>query len=293
MRADPVSIVIACFNDARFLPAAIESALAQNHRPLEVITVDDGSTEDLTLVTARYPDVRYIRQEHRGAGAAKRRGLSAAKGEFLIYLDADDELLPDAVSSFVACLRDAPDAAFAYGHQQFIDADGDVDTTRPRRDARYQTPVGGDPYSYMLRENHPLRVSGAVCYRTAFLRSIGGPADLEAAADLDLNLRLARDNAGCCNDRVVLSYRVHAGNTSKRYVTMLRASIAAQRRQQAFVDSHPEYADAYREGLRLARGYWGGKVARQMREHARKGDVRAAAGDLAALVRHAPGALFS
>src|SRR5437773_3781756 len=90
-----VSVVIPTYNYARYLPEAIDSALAQTHAPLEVIVVDDGSTDDTPRVLAVYGDrIRVIRQANRGPGAARNTGIAAARGEYVGFLDADDVWLP-------------------------------------------------------------------------------------------------------------------------------------------------------------------------------------------------------
>ena len=75
------SVVIPCYKQAHFLPQAIESALSQTHRPVEVIVVDDGSPDNTAAVVARYPQVRYLRQENRGLGGARNSGFRISNGE--------------------------------------------------------------------------------------------------------------------------------------------------------------------------------------------------------------------
>jgi glycosyltransferase involved in cell wall biosynthesis len=284
-----VSVVIACYNHGRFLPAAVESVLAQDYEEIELIVIDDGSTDETPGVAARFRAIRYLRQENHGAAAAKRAGLEAASGEFLMFLDADDTLLPGAVGSLVRALQERPECAYSYGHQQFVDAGGALITSRQRRAERYQMCIEDDPYRHMLRTNHPIRVSGAVCYRTELVRGAGGFAtDLAGAEDLDINLRLAREHPIRCSDQIVLSYRIHAANSSGRFVPMLRAAIKTQRRQRAFVKQHPGYEHDYHQGLKLAQEYWGTKVAREALAKVRAGEIRAALADFAVLGRYAP-----
>ena len=86
-----VSVVIPSYNCARYLAAAIESALAQTHNDTEIIVVDDGSTDETPAVAERYEkQIIYIRTANRGAGAARNLGIRASKGEYLAFLDADD-----------------------------------------------------------------------------------------------------------------------------------------------------------------------------------------------------------
>lgn len=98
--AEPtVSVVIPVHNGARYLAEAIESVLAQDHRPLEVIVVDDGSTDESAAVAAAFgPPVRVVQQAQQGASAARNHGAAVAQGEWLALLDADDCWLPEKLS---------------------------------------------------------------------------------------------------------------------------------------------------------------------------------------------------
>jgi glycosyltransferase involved in cell wall biosynthesis len=286
-----VSVVIPCHNYGRFLAAAIESVLAQSYADIQLIVVDDGSTDDTSAVAARYPTVRCLRQRNLGPGEACNQGMKEASGEFVVFLDADDELTPDAVETFVQCLQERPDCAFAYGHQELIDTRGSVITTRPKRSARLQTCLQEDPYAQMLRLNNPLRAPGAILYRSEAVKGVGGFArHVGNAQDLDLNLRLAREHPICCNDRIVLLTRVHDTNATRNYGIMLRGAVKCQRRQRSFVRRHPIYKGDYQTGLRLARSYWGSHLARQALSEARAGEIRSALRDLWTLSRFAPSA---
>lgn len=86
-----VSVVIPTHNHARYLGEAIDSALAQTHSPLEVIVVDDGSTDETEEVLARYGNrIRTLRQRNQGVSAARNAGIAAASGDYLAFLDSDD-----------------------------------------------------------------------------------------------------------------------------------------------------------------------------------------------------------
>jgi glycosyltransferase involved in cell wall biosynthesis len=285
-----VSVVIPCHNYGRFLAAAIESVRRQSHPSVEVVVVDDGSTDDSAEVAARYPDVIYVWQQNQGQSAAQNRGLEAAGGEFVLFLDADDELAPGALESLAQCLAERPDCAFAYGHVERVDDEGAVLVGSASREARQQTCLEGDPYAYMLRTNNCLRGGGAVLYRAELLRRAGG-FSLELGnygQDLDINMRLAREHPICCNDRIVLRYRFHEGSSTTRFGGMLRGMTGAQRAQRDFVRRHPEYRRDYRTGLRRAQSYWGARLVRGALAEAGAGELRAAAGDLLTLARYAP-----
>jgi len=96
-----ISVVVPCYNYAQFIREAVDSALAQTVLPLEVIVVDDGSTDQTLEVMAAYasdPRVRYLRQENHGLSAARNAGIRAARGEFIALLDADDRWKPEKLS---------------------------------------------------------------------------------------------------------------------------------------------------------------------------------------------------
>jgi glycosyltransferase involved in cell wall biosynthesis len=101
-----ISVITPCYNGAMYLRQTIESVLTQTYPPLEMIVVDDGSTDDSAAIAESFgPPVRVIRQRNAGTAAARDAGLALAQGEYIHFLDGDDLLQPD---SFAA----APDAAY-------------------------------------------------------------------------------------------------------------------------------------------------------------------------------------
>jgi glycosyltransferase involved in cell wall biosynthesis len=111
---DLVSVIIPTYNRARLLAQALESVHAQTHAPLEMIVVDDGSTDDTEAIARKF-GVCYIRQERAGAAAARNRGVTASHGQFLQFLDSDDLLSPRKIEQQVAYLRDHDEARAVYG----------------------------------------------------------------------------------------------------------------------------------------------------------------------------------
>src|SRR4051812_14269251 len=89
-----VSIVITTYNHAHFLSEAIESAVNQSTAPREIMVVDDGSSDNPAAIVAKYPDVRFVRQSNQGLSTARNTGLDLAVGRYVVFLDADDRLLP-------------------------------------------------------------------------------------------------------------------------------------------------------------------------------------------------------
>lgn len=123
--AMPVSIVVNNFNYGRYLRQAIDSALAQRYRPLEVIVVDDGSRDNSAAIIAGYGDaITAIFQENRGQAAAFNSGFTHCRGRIVIFLDADDMLLPDTVARVAGAFNRQQDLARVQYRLAIIEASG-------------------------------------------------------------------------------------------------------------------------------------------------------------------------
>jgi len=128
MEVDLVSIIIPVYNRGRMLREAAASALAQSYRPIEIIIVDDGSTDEtpaaIAELAARHPETRAARRENGGPGAARETGRQLARGEFIQYLDSDDLLLPRKLELQVRALDEHPECGVAYGITRYRNAAG-------------------------------------------------------------------------------------------------------------------------------------------------------------------------
>ena len=128
-----VSTIIPVHDRPTLLRDAVESVVRQDYRPLEILIVDDGSTDE-TLATAcalaeAHPkEIRVLHQENLGPGLAREAGRVAARGDFIQYLDSDDILLPGKFSLQVAALLATPDSGVAYGFTRYRHADGRAET---------------------------------------------------------------------------------------------------------------------------------------------------------------------
>ena len=118
-----VSIVIPCYNGEAYLKEAIESALAQTYRPIEIIVVDDGSTDRSSEIAQKFP-VRYIRQPNRGLTKSRNLGVRKSRGSYVVFLDADDRLKPDAIKTGIRVLSEHPECAMAVGDHIFVSREG-------------------------------------------------------------------------------------------------------------------------------------------------------------------------
>jgi glycosyltransferase involved in cell wall biosynthesis len=178
--------IIPCYKQAHMLGDAIESALAQTYPHAEVVVVDDGSPDDPGAVVARYPSVRLVRQANRGSAAARNAGLWASRGEYVVFLDGDDVLLPHALDTGMRELTACPACAFVHGACERRNLDG--------TQLRYRPPVVGevDLYLKLLRGNSVRQLATMVFRRTA-LEAVGGfDEERRQAQDWDLYLRITQ-----------------------------------------------------------------------------------------------------
>src|SRR5262245_40854692 len=122
MRSPRVSVLVPCYQQAHFLPAALDSALAQTAiDAVEIVIVNDGSTDATHEVASRYvaahPDrVRLVEQPNRGLTLARAAGLAAARGDWLVFLDADDQLDPAMVATCLRAAAARPEASVVVGN---------------------------------------------------------------------------------------------------------------------------------------------------------------------------------
>jgi glycosyltransferase involved in cell wall biosynthesis len=110
-----ISVIIPVFNAERYVGAAIRSVLAQTYRPLEIIAIDDGSTDRGAEVLAGFPEVRWLSQPNSGISAARNRAVALATGDYLAFLDADDLWVADKLARQYAAFQADPDLDLVFG----------------------------------------------------------------------------------------------------------------------------------------------------------------------------------
>ncbi len=197
-----VSIVIPCFNYGAYLAEAIESAQVQTYPEIEILVADDGSTDDTRAVAARFgPAIVYLHQPNQGPGAARNLGAARARGEWIVFLDADDSLEPTYVEETMAVALADPSLAFVYTQMRLF---GRLDriTRFPGFDARRLT-----------RENF---INVSALLRADLVRTVGfDPAFRYGWEDWDFFLGIvAHGGRGRLLDRPLIRYRKHTDETS-------------------------------------------------------------------------------
>jgi glycosyltransferase involved in cell wall biosynthesis len=280
-----VSVVIPCYNQARFLGEAIQSVLFQGYDDLEIVVVDDGShdcTEEVASGYAREdPRVRLIRQENRGLAAARNRGLAEAGGEYVVFLDSDDRLVLGALEVGVRELEAHPGCAFVSGICRKITADGSV------MPGWEQFRVRDEPYLELLR-SCPIYVP-AVMYRGAVFDVVGNfDTSYRAAEDYDLYYRILERFPVYCHDTLVAEIRRHDANMTRDRTLMLKYNMAALRSQRRRVKGDARYKEAYEAGERLWRDWHGAPVVNQVRSHLQEGRWWQGLKGMLALLRYYP-----
>ena len=203
-----VSVIIPSYNQARFVAPTVESVLAQTYPDVEIIVVDDGSTDDTRAVLDTYRGrIRTIHQGNRGLAGARNTGFHASRGDYLLFLDSDDVIQPDKLASHVSFLDAERSFGLSYSAWQQVNEDGTqvLGEVRPNKQ--------GQVLIELLRREFFFFASTAVI-RREWLERVGlFDESLEWSEDADLWLRLAR--SGCAFgylDQPLLRYRIHDGS---------------------------------------------------------------------------------
>jgi glycosyltransferase involved in cell wall biosynthesis/SAM-dependent methyltransferase len=239
-----VSIVITTYNHAGYLGEAIESALAQTVSPYEIIVVDDGSMDEPGSVLSGYPKVQFIRQANQGPSAARNTGWRAATGRYVVFLDADDRLMPNALASNLHRFQQKPECAFVYGSYFHVDASG------KQRGSPPVELIGEDAYESLLLRNC-VAMHATVMYRRDCLVEVGGfDAQLRGCEDYELYLRLARRYRVAAGVDRIAEYRHHDSNATHNIPLMLDTALEVLRRQSANLSDNPQWRKALTTGVR-------------------------------------------
>lgn len=220
-----VSVMIGAYNAAPYLGEAIESVLAQDYEPLELIVVDDGSTDGTADVARSYPQVQLIRQQNGGNGAARNRAVENASGALYAFLDADDRFTPGKLTVQQAALDEDPGLDMVFGHvREFLSPELDEDVRAKLRPPAPQPMPWTAPNLMLVRRESFERVGP---FTTAV--RVGVTVDWFArAAEAGLRYLILPE--------VVLERRIHTQNNGLResasrsqYLEVIRQAMERRR----------------------------------------------------------------
>jgi glycosyltransferase involved in cell wall biosynthesis len=218
-----ITAIIPVYNGERYLAEAIESVSAQTYRPIEVIVVDDGSTDGTARVAQRFGSIRYCRQLHGGIGSARNRGVALAKGGVLAFLDADDLWEKDKLRLQMAALDDA-EIDVVFGHvRQFISPELDEYVKKSLYCPDKLMP-GYAPSAVMIRRDAFNRVGPFETimrvgeFASWYLRAAEMGLRMLMLQDLVARRRLHKTNTG-----------IHQRQARTDYVRILKASLDRRR----------------------------------------------------------------
>ena len=288
--AEPlVSLIIPAYvstqAQASLLAATLATVDEQAAPPTarETIVVDDGSPFDIAGVVAAHPRTTLLRRSNGGSALARNDGIAAARGDLFVFLDADDYLLPEALSSGRRALEEHPECGFAIGRREEMTFEGDPVpwgvAASPRESELYITLLSFDWY---------IIPPSSVMFRRSVVEAVGGFRDPWGADDLDFYLRVARGHRGHCHDTPVTRYRRYSSSSSRDGERMLTSIRAVYARQWPLVRGNAVEERAFHRGLQLLTEIFRDCAAENLRDRLRAGQWRRALRSARVLARESP-----
>lgn len=279
-----VSVVIPCYNQGRFLRDAIESVQKQTYGNIDIIVVDDGSADNTREVASSFPGVRYFYQPNAGLSAARNKGIKHSRGFFLVFLDADDVLYPDAVKVNLNYLLENPGWAFVSGGHDKVDK-----WLYPLDDTESTAKVPEDHYRELLRCNY-IGMHAAVMYRARVFEELRFDTTLTACEDYDLYFKIARETTVGSHTHKVAAYRQHEENMSAGYMHMLKQVLRVHQRQLPSLRNGEE-RQAWREGVHIWKQYYASLLYKKLFNAIEKDKSWPPPGEMILLAQEMPGKL--
>lgn len=232
-----VTLVVTTFNSRLYVAEAIKSVLAQSYPRIEIIVVDDGSSDDtLAIVEAMNSGARIIRQSNSGGPSRPRNaGIAVAKGEYIGFLDPDDLLDPGKLEHQVACLQRHPEAAMVMSNYRNFHEK--ISTKDHMSACTALTPYLQDKPEHLFRPGQAadilidqnFSITGAPLYRTSVVRALGGFNErLHACEDYVITYRVAMDYPVLVDKTPVFLRRFHDNNVSSDTPKMYRYYIESR-----------------------------------------------------------------
>jgi glycosyltransferase involved in cell wall biosynthesis len=269
-----VSVIIPCYNQGHYLPAAIESVLRQTYTILEIIVVDDGSTDNTKKVAVSYDKVIYVYQNNRGLSASRNTGVRTSKGAYLLFLDADDWLYPDAIKISVSYLLQNKTCAFVSGaHDKIFEENNFVEEKKREM-------ISG--YNNLLQGNYIAMIAAVLFQRWVFDEFLFD-VKLKSCEDYDLYLKISRKYTIIHHTEKIAVYRIHSSNMSSNIPLMLSCVLTVLKRQKKWLTTKEE-KKAYLDG----KSGWKKYFCTEMYQKLRKSEIKATVPVLFSLLKNKP-----
>jgi glycosyltransferase involved in cell wall biosynthesis len=279
MSAQPaplVSIIIPCYaaspKQAELLDETLDTVAAQTCRDYEIIVVDDGSPLDVGAVTARHAATVTLRQANAGSAVARNTGIEASRGQYLVFLDADDHLLPPALEAGLRCFAEHPECGFVIGRREEMTYEGAPVpwgvAAMPRETQMFNALLGFDWY---------IIPPSSAMFRRDVVEDVGGFRDPWGADDLDFYLRVAKRYPGWCYENpAVTRYRRYSASSSRDGERMLRSIRVVYERQWPLVQGDDAGEAAFRRGLAKLTDIFRDGLVENVEDRMRAGEWRRA-----------------
>jgi glycosyltransferase involved in cell wall biosynthesis len=254
--APKISLVIATYNRAVFLPETINSILEQSFKEFELIVVDDGSTDNTREVLRAYGDrLQYFYQENRGPSAARNFGVRRARAPWIAIQDSDDLGAPNYLAALYEYARDHQDCGMVFANGAYLGGkEHNRETIIPRDKSRRL--ARGGVRLVDLFDKSIVRLQAALISKTCYDALGGHDESLRISMDLDLAFRIFMRYPVAYLDEVVFYYRKHEGNIGHDQELRLLENI---RVVEKLVRDHPQAQETLgprRVGSRLAYRYY-------------------------------------
>jgi len=223
--APKVTVVIPCYNAARFVAEALDSVFAQSYGDYDVVLINDGSPDTAELEAALEPyaaRIQYIRQENQGPGGARNRGIEWSRSEYVAFLDSDDAWTPDYLAEQIGVLTADPTIDLIYSDALLVG-----DSPLAGRTFMETTPSRGEvTFASLLRRECVVITSCVVARRQALIDAGLFDAEFFHSEDFDLWLRLVHRGGRITNQpRVLARHRAHGGSLTAQSGALLRAQV--------------------------------------------------------------------
>jgi glycosyltransferase involved in cell wall biosynthesis len=291
MSAQPaplVSIVIPAYvsspRQAELLEETLRTVAGQTCSDYEVIVVDDGSPLDVGAIADRHRSTRTLRQANAGSAMARNTGIQASRGQYFVFLDADDHLLPPALEAGLRCFAEHPECGFVIGRREEMTYEGEPVpwgiAAMPRETRLYNTLLGFDWY---------IIPPSSAMFRREAVENVGGFRDPWGADDLDFYLRVARQYPGWCYEEpAVTRYRRYSASSSRDGERMLRSIRIVYERQWPVVQGDAAAEAAFHRGLAQLTEIFRDSLVENLEDRMRAGKWRPALRSALLLARESP-----